>query len=158
MIERRGDCQRKFDGLQKWLFRLFFEDLPIMLRIALLLLTCGLSRYMWPVNTFVARVVISFTILCMLLWHRDCCFRDIVLWVFISNVRIDRSSISQRQRDGPAIVGWYVSVQRHLTHLQFSPLAFLPPLTRNWSPRPFQDFPTQSWTDSTSTCSSGHLS
>ena len=34
-----------------------------MLQIALLLLTCGLSRYMWSLNTSVARVVISFTIL-----------------------------------------------------------------------------------------------
>ena len=34
-----------------------------MLQIALFLLTCGLSRYMWSVNTSVACVVISFTIL-----------------------------------------------------------------------------------------------
>ena len=46
MIERCGDRQRKFDGLNKWPFRLFIESLPIMLQIALVLLTCGLSRYM----------------------------------------------------------------------------------------------------------------
>jgi len=63
MIERCGDRQRKFDGLEKWPFRLFVESLPIMLQIALLLLTCGLSRYMWSVNTSVASVVISFTVL-----------------------------------------------------------------------------------------------
>jgi len=62
MIERCGDRQRKFDGLKKWPFRLFIESLPIMLQIALVLLTCGLSRYMWSVNTSVARVVISFTV------------------------------------------------------------------------------------------------
>ena len=62
MIERCGDRQRKFDGLEKRPFRLFIESLPIMLQIALLL-TCGLSRYMWSVNTSVARVVISFTVL-----------------------------------------------------------------------------------------------
>ena len=62
MIERCGDRQRKFDGLNKWPFRLFIESLPIMLQIALVLLTCGLSRYMWSVNTSVARVVISFTV------------------------------------------------------------------------------------------------
>ena len=62
MIERCGDRQRKFDGLEKWPFRLFIESLPIMLQIALLL-TCGLSRYMWSVNTSVARVVIPFTVL-----------------------------------------------------------------------------------------------
>ena len=39
-----------------------------MLQIALLLLTCGLSRYMWSVNTSVARVIISFTILGMLFY------------------------------------------------------------------------------------------
>jgi len=63
MVERCGDRQRKFDGLEKWPFRLFMESLPIMLQIALLLLACGLSRYMWSVNTSVARVVISFTVL-----------------------------------------------------------------------------------------------
>ena len=63
MVERCGDRQRKFDGLKRWPFRLFIESLPIMLQIALLLLTCGLSRYMWSVNTSVARVVISFTVL-----------------------------------------------------------------------------------------------
>ena len=63
MVERCGDRQRKFDGLEKWPFRLFIESLPVMLQIALLLLTCGLSRYMWSVNTSVARVVISFTVL-----------------------------------------------------------------------------------------------
>ena len=62
-IERCGDRQRKFDGLEKWPFRLFIEGLPVVLQIALLLLTCGLSRHMWSVNTSVARVVISLTIL-----------------------------------------------------------------------------------------------
>jgi hypothetical protein len=63
MIERCGDRQRKLDGLERWPFRLFIESLPVMLQIALLLLSCGLSRYVWSVNTSVARVVISFTVL-----------------------------------------------------------------------------------------------
>jgi hypothetical protein len=63
MIERCGDRQRKADGLQKWPFRMCMESLPIMLQIALLLLMCGLSRYMWSVNRAVAWVIISFTIL-----------------------------------------------------------------------------------------------
>jgi hypothetical protein len=63
MIERCGDRQRKLDGLEKWPFRLFIESLPVMLQIALLLLSCGLSRYVWSVNTSVAHVVISFTVL-----------------------------------------------------------------------------------------------
>ena len=62
MMERCGDRQRKFDGLGKWPFRLFIESLPIMLQVALLLLASGLSRYMWSVNTSVARIVISFTV------------------------------------------------------------------------------------------------
>ena len=62
-VERCGDRQRKFDGLEKWPFRLFIESLPVMLQITLLLLTCGLSRYMWSVNTSIAWVVISFTVI-----------------------------------------------------------------------------------------------
>jgi hypothetical protein len=63
MIERCADRQRKIDGLEKWPFKLFIESLPVMLQIALLLLSCGLSRYVWSVNVSVARVVISFTVL-----------------------------------------------------------------------------------------------
>jgi len=62
-IERCGDRQRKFDGLQRWPFRFFIGSLHIMLQIALFLLTCGLSRYMWSVNTSVARVVVFFTVI-----------------------------------------------------------------------------------------------
>ena len=84
MVERCGDRQRKFDGLEKWPFRLFIESLPIMLQIALLLLACGLSRYMWLVNTSVACVVISFTVLGLLFyigivvagtWSYECPFQ-----------------------------------------------------------------------------------
>jgi len=63
MIERCGDRQRKFDGLEKLLFHLFIESLSIMLQIALLLLACGLSRHMWSINTSVVHVVITFTVL-----------------------------------------------------------------------------------------------
>ena len=62
-VERSGDRQHKLNGLEKWSFRLFIEALPIMLQIALLLLMCGLSRYMWSINAFVACTVISFTTL-----------------------------------------------------------------------------------------------
>ena len=68
MAERCGDRQRKFDGLEKWPFRLFIDSLPIMLQIALLLLACGLSRYVWSVNTSVARIVISFPTLGLLFY------------------------------------------------------------------------------------------
>ena len=63
VLERCGDRQRKFDGLEKWKFSLFIESLPIILQIALFLLTCGLSRHMWSVNTSVAYVIIFFTVL-----------------------------------------------------------------------------------------------
>ena len=63
ITERCGDRQCKSDGLEKWPFRLFIEALPIVLQIALLLLMSGLSRYMWSVNTIVAHVIISFTVL-----------------------------------------------------------------------------------------------
>jgi hypothetical protein len=68
MIERCGDRQRKFDGLEKWPFRMCMESLPIILQIALLLLMCGLSQYIWTVNKLVGRVVISFTILGVLFY------------------------------------------------------------------------------------------
>ena len=68
MIERCSDRQRKDDGLERSPFHLFVESLSIMLQIALLLLTCGLPRYMWSVNTPVARVIISFTVLGMLFY------------------------------------------------------------------------------------------
>jgi hypothetical protein len=68
VAERCGDRQRKFDGMEKWPFRMFIESLPIMLQIALLLLACGLSRYMWSVNTSVARIIITFTVLGVLFY------------------------------------------------------------------------------------------
>ena len=68
MVERCGDRQRKCNGLEKWPFHVFIESLPIMLQIALLLLACGLSRYMWSINTSVARVVISFTVIGILFY------------------------------------------------------------------------------------------
>jgi len=68
VVERSGDRQCKFDGLEKWSFRLFIEALPLMLQIALLLLMSGLSRYMWSINTSVAWVIISSTALGILFY------------------------------------------------------------------------------------------
>jgi len=61
MIERCGDRQRKCDGLEKWPLHYFGESLPLMLQIALLLLACGLCRYMWSINASVAYTLIGFT-------------------------------------------------------------------------------------------------
>jgi len=60
-IERCGDRQPKFDGLWKRPLYLFIESLSVALRIPLLL-TCGLSRHMWLINTSVACVVTAFTV------------------------------------------------------------------------------------------------
>ena len=62
-IERCGDRQRKCDGLKKWPFHLFVESLPVMLQVALLLLTCGLCKHMSSINTLVAGVLITLTVL-----------------------------------------------------------------------------------------------
>ena len=61
MIERCGDRQRKFDGLEKWSLHIFIKSLPMILQAALLLLACGLCRRMWSVNASVAWVLISLT-------------------------------------------------------------------------------------------------
>ena len=61
MIERCGDRQRKFDGLQRWPFHFIIESLPVMLQIALLLLACGLCRYILTINTPVAWTLIILT-------------------------------------------------------------------------------------------------
>ena len=63
MIERCGDRQRKCDGLKKWPFHLFVESLPVMLQVALLLLACGLCKHMSSINTPVAIVLITLTVL-----------------------------------------------------------------------------------------------
>ena len=61
MVERCGDRQIKCDRLQKWPFHLIVESLPVMLQAALLLLACGLCRYMASVNTSVAYTLITLT-------------------------------------------------------------------------------------------------
>ena len=68
MVERCGDRQRKFDGLERWPFRFFIESPPVMLQVALIFLTVSLSQYTWLVNTSVARIVISLTILGVLFY------------------------------------------------------------------------------------------
>ena len=63
MIDRCGDRQCKYDGLEKSPFHLFAESLPVMLQVALLLFACGLCQYMWSINTSVTYVLISLTAL-----------------------------------------------------------------------------------------------
>ena len=60
-IERSQNRQRKLDGIVVWYFDHVMESLPLMLQVALLLLGCALSRYLWDISIIVAWVVIAFT-------------------------------------------------------------------------------------------------
>ena len=60
-VEKSRDRQRKIDGLERWHFRLVIESLPVMLQIALLLLGCALSKYLWTINHTVAGFILAFT-------------------------------------------------------------------------------------------------
>jgi len=61
-IERSQNRQRKLDGVVTWYFDHVMDSLPLMLQIALLLLGCALSRYLWGINITVASVVIAVTL------------------------------------------------------------------------------------------------
>ena len=60
-IERSQNRQRKLDGIVVWYFDHVMESLPLMLQVALLLLGCALSRYLWGINTTVASIVLGVT-------------------------------------------------------------------------------------------------
>ena len=60
-VERNQNRQRKLDGIANWYFDHVMEALPLMLQVALLLLGCALSRYLWEIDTTVAGVVIGVT-------------------------------------------------------------------------------------------------
>jgi hypothetical protein len=60
-IDRSQNRQRKLDGIITWYFDYVMESLPLMLQVALLLLCCALSLYLWEINVTVASVVISIT-------------------------------------------------------------------------------------------------
>jgi len=51
IVERCQYRQRKLDEIVNWYFDYVMESLPLMLQIALLLLGCALSRYLWEINT-----------------------------------------------------------------------------------------------------------
>ena len=61
-VERSQNRQRKLDGIFAWYFDHVMESLPLMLQVALLLLGCALSRYLWEINTTVASVVLGVTL------------------------------------------------------------------------------------------------
>jgi hypothetical protein len=62
-IERSQNRQRKLNGIVNWYFDNVMESLPVMLQVALLLLGCALSRYLWEIEATVAYVVLGVTAL-----------------------------------------------------------------------------------------------
>ena len=60
--EKSRNRQRKLDGLEDWYFHVIAECLPAMLQLALLLLGCALSRYLWTISHTIAWIAVTFTI------------------------------------------------------------------------------------------------
>ena len=60
-IERGQSRQQKLDGIVAWYFDSVMESLPVMLQVALLLLGCALSRYLWEISITIASVVLGVT-------------------------------------------------------------------------------------------------
>ena len=60
-IDRCQNRQRKLDGIVTWSFDPVMESLPLMLQVALLLLGCALSRYLWDTSITVASIVLGIT-------------------------------------------------------------------------------------------------
>ena len=125
MIDRCGDRQRKFDGLQRWKFHFVIESLPVMLQIALLFLACGLCRYIMTINTFVACTLIALTGLGVLFYavvviadasSYDCPFKTpgssllCGLWKMV----------------GPHLTPIILPVWRHISMVQLSRFKVLP--------------------------------
>ena len=60
-IERSQNRQRKLNGMVTWHFEHLMESLPLILQVALLLLGCALSRYLWEIDAAIASVIIGVT-------------------------------------------------------------------------------------------------
>ena len=60
-IDRSHNRQHKLNGVVTWYFNHVMESIPLMLQIALLLLGCALSRYLWEIDTTIASVTIGVT-------------------------------------------------------------------------------------------------
>jgi len=60
--DKSRDRQQKLDGFNKWHFHLVIESLPVILQLALLLLGCALSRYLWTISRTVAGVIVAMTL------------------------------------------------------------------------------------------------
>lgn len=68
VTERYLDRQRKADEMKRWGFSIVMEVLPLMLQVALLLLGCALSRYLWSIDRIVAIVNIAVTSLGVIIY------------------------------------------------------------------------------------------
>jgi hypothetical protein len=68
VIERSQNRQRKLDGIIAWYFNHVLESLPLMLQLALLLLGCALSQYLWGIDITIASVVLGVTALGVLFY------------------------------------------------------------------------------------------
>jgi len=60
--DKSRDRQRKLDGFGKWYFCLVIESLPVILQLALLLLGCALSQYLWTISRTVAGIIAAMTL------------------------------------------------------------------------------------------------
>ncbi|KAG8940623.1 hypothetical protein FRC03_005282 [Tulasnella sp. 419] len=58
--------QKKFDGLERWRFRLFLAVLPLLLKIALGLFMFGVIFFLWEINNEVAGVVVAISLVGLL--------------------------------------------------------------------------------------------
>ena len=58
-IERSQNRQQKLNGIVTWYFDHVMESLPLMLQVALLLLGCALSRYLWGIHIAIASIVLG---------------------------------------------------------------------------------------------------
>lgn len=67
-IEHSQSRQRKLDGIVIWYFDYVIESLPWMLQVALFLLGCALSRYLWEIDITIASVVLGATSLGVLFY------------------------------------------------------------------------------------------
>ena len=67
-IERSHNRQQKLSGIVAWYFNHVMDSLPLMLQMALFLLDCALSRYLWEMNITIACVLIGATSLGVLFY------------------------------------------------------------------------------------------
>ena len=60
--DKSRDRQRRLDRFEKWHLHPVIENLPVMLQLALLLLGCALSQYLWTISRTVAGVIVAMTL------------------------------------------------------------------------------------------------